>query len=186
MRSAACVLVTARFGAGRNDSAGDLVQTRARYRASCAEPARVECWSGWIGLPSATRRILIHINNTKSHSRRVLGGIAELAAAESKVGARRHGDPAVSAAAGPRGVRSAAAKLGPRLPHPSSLNVLMNSGAATPAQIRGWVANRFYYQVNIPIKDAAILSNCTDTRGAPLVGTAHSRPRRLRRGSGRD
>jgi pyrroloquinoline-quinone synthase len=44
--------------------------------------------------------------------------------------------------------------------HP--FNVLMNSGAATPAQIRGWVANRFYYQVNIPIKDAAILSNCTD------------------------
>ena len=44
--------------------------------------------------------------------------------------------------------------------HP--FNVLMNSGAATPEQIRGWVANRFYYQVNIPIKDAAILSNCTD------------------------
>jgi pyrroloquinoline-quinone synthase len=44
--------------------------------------------------------------------------------------------------------------------HP--FNVLMNSGAAVPAQIRGWVAHRFYYQVNIPIKDAAILSNCTD------------------------
>lgn len=44
--------------------------------------------------------------------------------------------------------------------HP--FNVLLNSGAATPAQIRGWVANRFYYQINIPIKDAAILSNCTD------------------------
>ncbi|HWX36219.1 MAG TPA: pyrroloquinoline-quinone synthase PqqC [Steroidobacteraceae bacterium] len=44
--------------------------------------------------------------------------------------------------------------------HP--FNVLMNSGAATPTQIRGWVANRFYYQTNIPIKDAAILSNCTD------------------------
>jgi pyrroloquinoline-quinone synthase len=38
----------------------------------------------------------------------------------------------------------------------------MNTGAATPEQIRGWVANRFYYQINIPIKDAAILSNCTD------------------------
>ena len=44
--------------------------------------------------------------------------------------------------------------------HP--FNVLMNSGAATPAQIRGWVANRFYYQINIPVKDAAILANCTD------------------------
>ena len=44
--------------------------------------------------------------------------------------------------------------------HP--FNVLLNSGKATATQIRGWVANRFYYQINIPIKDAAILSNCTD------------------------
>jgi pyrroloquinoline-quinone synthase len=44
--------------------------------------------------------------------------------------------------------------------HP--FNVAMNAGSAAPAQIRGWVANRFYYQINIPIKDAAILSNCTD------------------------
>ena len=44
--------------------------------------------------------------------------------------------------------------------HP--FNRLLNSGGATPEQIRGWVANRFYYQINIPVKDAAILSNCTD------------------------
>ena len=44
--------------------------------------------------------------------------------------------------------------------HP--FNVLLNSGGANPEQIRAWVANRFYYQINIPIKDAAILSNCTD------------------------
>ena len=44
--------------------------------------------------------------------------------------------------------------------HP--FNVLLNSGAATPAQIRGWVANRFYYQINIPIKDAAVLANCPE------------------------
>ena len=44
--------------------------------------------------------------------------------------------------------------------HP--FNVLLNSGAADPAQIRGWVANRFYYQISIPIKDAAILANCED------------------------
>ncbi|MFO7189998.1 MAG: pyrroloquinoline-quinone synthase PqqC [Pseudomonadota bacterium] len=44
--------------------------------------------------------------------------------------------------------------------HP--FNVMLNSGAATPEQIRGWVANRFYYQINIPIKDAAILANCPD------------------------
>jgi pyrroloquinoline-quinone synthase len=44
--------------------------------------------------------------------------------------------------------------------HP--FNVMLNSGRATPEQIRGWVANRFYYQISIPIKDAAILSNCDD------------------------
>ena len=44
--------------------------------------------------------------------------------------------------------------------HP--LNIAMNSGQCSPEQIRGWVANRFYYQVTIPIKDAAILANCPD------------------------
>jgi len=43
-----------------------------------------------------------------------------------------------------------------------SFNVMLNSGGATPEQIRGWVANRFYYQINIPLKDAAILANCPD------------------------
>lgn len=36
----------------------------------------------------------------------------------------------------------------------------MNAGELSPAQLRGWVANRFYYQRNIPLKDASILSNC--------------------------
>lgn len=44
--------------------------------------------------------------------------------------------------------------------HP--FNVMLNSGRATPEQIRGWVANRFYYQIHIPIKDAAILANCPE------------------------
>jgi len=44
--------------------------------------------------------------------------------------------------------------------HP--FNQRLNSGRCTPAQLRGWVANRFYYQINIPLKDAAILSNCDD------------------------
>jgi len=44
--------------------------------------------------------------------------------------------------------------------HP--FNVMLNTGAASREQIRGWVANRFYYQISIPIKDAAILSNCPD------------------------
>lgn len=44
--------------------------------------------------------------------------------------------------------------------HP--FNVMLNTGKATPEQIRGWVANRYYYQIAIPIKDAAVMSNCTD------------------------
>ena len=44
--------------------------------------------------------------------------------------------------------------------HP--FNIRMNSGGCSPQQIRGWIANRFYYQINIPLKDAAILSNCPD------------------------
>lgn len=44
--------------------------------------------------------------------------------------------------------------------HP--FNVMLNTGKANQAQIQGWVANRFYYQVAIPIKDAAVMSNCTD------------------------
>jgi pyrroloquinoline-quinone synthase len=36
----------------------------------------------------------------------------------------------------------------------------MNEGELNRAQIQIWVANRFYYQEMIPIKDAAILSNC--------------------------
>ena len=44
--------------------------------------------------------------------------------------------------------------------HP--FNVMLNSGRATPEQVRGWVANRYYYQIAIPIKDAAVLSNCPD------------------------
>lgn len=42
--------------------------------------------------------------------------------------------------------------------HP--FHVAMNEGRLSPEALRGWVANRFYYQRNIPVKDAAILSNC--------------------------
>ncbi|WP_190823532.1 pyrroloquinoline-quinone synthase PqqC [Saccharopolyspora pogona] len=44
--------------------------------------------------------------------------------------------------------------------HP--FHVKMNEGRLSRRQIRGWVANRFYYQANIPRKDAAILANCPD------------------------
>jgi len=44
--------------------------------------------------------------------------------------------------------------------HP--FHVQMNTGDCSKEQVRGWVANRYYYQINIPLKDAAIMSNCTD------------------------
>jgi pyrroloquinoline-quinone synthase len=44
--------------------------------------------------------------------------------------------------------------------HP--FHIAMNTGNCTQEQIRGWVANRYYYQINIPIKDAAIMANCDD------------------------
>jgi len=44
--------------------------------------------------------------------------------------------------------------------HP--FHTAMNEGGLPPAAVRGWVANRFYYQIQIPRKDAAILSNCPD------------------------
>jgi pyrroloquinoline-quinone synthase len=51
-------------------------------------------------------------------------------------------------------------RTGYHIHHP--FNVMLSSGNASREQIRGWVANRFYYQVNIPIKDAAILANCEE------------------------
>ena len=44
--------------------------------------------------------------------------------------------------------------------HP--FNVVLNTGKASREQIQGWVANRYYYQMSIPLKDAAILANCPD------------------------
>lgn len=61
----------------------------------------------------------------------------------------------------------------------------MNAGLLSKSQLRGWVANRFYYQVNLPRKDANILANCPvpavrvrwmqrilDHDGIPWRGTA--------------
>jgi pyrroloquinoline-quinone synthase len=38
----------------------------------------------------------------------------------------------------------------------------MNSGRCTREQVQGWVYNRFYYQIAIPLKDAAVLANMPD------------------------
>jgi pyrroloquinoline-quinone synthase len=38
----------------------------------------------------------------------------------------------------------------------------MDAGKLSRPAIQGWVANRFYYQLKIPVKDANILANCPD------------------------
>lgn len=49
---------------------------------------------------------------------------------------------------------------GYHLNHP--FEVMLREGRLSPDQVRGWVANRYLYQKSIPMKDAAILSNCPD------------------------
>src|SRR3954452_12394597 len=44
--------------------------------------------------------------------------------------------------------------------HP--FHVRMDAGQLTRAELQRWVANRFYYQASIPLKDAAIISNCPE------------------------
>lgn len=44
--------------------------------------------------------------------------------------------------------------------HP--FHVMMYEGKLSKEQLQCWVANRFYYQIAIPMKDAAILSNCPE------------------------
>ena len=44
--------------------------------------------------------------------------------------------------------------------HP--FHVRMDAGELTREELQRWVANRFYYQKCIPLKDAAILSNCPE------------------------
>jgi pyrroloquinoline-quinone synthase len=47
-----------------------------------------------------------------------------------------------------------------RYHHLHPFNIRMNHGELDRESIRLWAVNRFYYQRCIPIKDAAILSNC--------------------------
>lgn len=44
--------------------------------------------------------------------------------------------------------------------HP--FHTAMHEGRVSRTQLQGWVANRYYYQKSIPLKDAAILSNCPE------------------------
>jgi pyrroloquinoline-quinone synthase len=51
---------------------------------------------------------------------------------------------------------------GKRYHHLHPFHVRMNDGELTREELQRWVANRYLYQIIIPIKDAAILSNCPE------------------------
>ena len=67
-------------------------------------------------------------------------------------------------------------------PHP--FHRRMDAGELTREELQRWVANRFYYQKCIPLKDAAILANCPEVEVRRAVGPAHHRPRRHGRRTG--
>ncbi len=46
--------------------------------------------------------------------------------------------------------------------HDHPFHVRLHEGGLDREQLRVWVANRYYYQKCIPLKDAAILANCPD------------------------
>jgi len=49
-----------------------------------------------------------------------------------------------------------------RYHHQHPFNVRMHSGTLSRDEIRCWVANRYYYQTRIPIKDALIVAKSSD------------------------
>jgi pyrroloquinoline-quinone synthase len=49
-----------------------------------------------------------------------------------------------------------------RYHHLHPFNQRMHRGELSRHELQRWVANRFYYQINIPIKDALILANCPE------------------------
>jgi pyrroloquinoline-quinone synthase len=49
-----------------------------------------------------------------------------------------------------------------RYHHLHPFNQRMHRGELSRQELQLWVANRFYYQISIPVKDALILSNCPE------------------------
>src|SRR3954447_16832217 len=69
---------------------------------------------------------------------------------------------ALSAAAPPSEFVERLRAQGARYHNLHPFHVRMDAGELTREELRRWVANRFYYQRSIPLKDAAILSNCPE------------------------
>ena len=52
--------------------------------------------------------------------------------------------------------------LDERYHHRHPFNVRLHGGECTPAEVRRWIANRYYYQTRIPLKDGLILTKSED------------------------
>ena len=52
--------------------------------------------------------------------------------------------------------------LDQRYHHRHPFNVRLHGGACTPAEVRRWIRNRYYYQTRIPLKDGLILTKSED------------------------
>lgn len=65
-------------------------------------------------------------------------------------------------ALGPAELRDRLMALRPRYHDHHPFHLRMNRGELSREEMQRWVVNRFYYQRSIPLKDAAILSNCPE------------------------
>jgi pyrroloquinoline-quinone synthase len=52
--------------------------------------------------------------------------------------------------------------LDERYHHRHPFNVRLHGGACSPAEVRRWIRNRYYYQTRIPLKDGLILTKSED------------------------
>ncbi len=166
MQAARCVMVDGTFWT--DDEMIQLGVSRKRARdighLPQSGPGGMLEWLGRLG--PETRKVLIHINNTNPILDEDSPERGELCAPGRRGGVRWPGDRSlIPDTQEPWSREEFEARLqdqGSRYHIYHPFNVMLNTGGASREQIRGWVANRFYYQISIPIKDAAILSNCPD------------------------
>lgn len=63
----------------------------------------------------------------------------------------------------PEALEAALLQIGEEMYHDKHpFHRLMNAGDLTKAQLQAWALNRYYYQINIPIKDATIMARLWD------------------------
>ena len=140
-----------------------------------APPARAEAMAHWpvgdasgslhaLARSRARRRVLVHVNNTNPVLRDRSPERAQLEAAGIEVAYDGMevmlGAPAASTRAGL--AERLRAESASRYHDQHPFHVAMHEGRLTREQLRAWVANRFYYQTRIPLKDALILAKSED------------------------